>query len=66
MRPFRRVPVASRLMPSAAVGSAAVVWDDALLAYDLGGQHPLDPVRLDLTMRLARALGVLDLSLIHI
>ncbi|MGH3899514.1 MAG: acetoin utilization protein AcuC [Pseudonocardiaceae bacterium] len=39
---------------------AAVVWDDALLGYDLGGRHPLDPIRLDLTIRLARSLGVLD------
>lgn len=38
----------------------AVVWDESLLAYDLGGQHPLHPVRLDLTMKLARLLGVLD------
>ncbi|MGQ0719088.1 MAG: acetoin utilization protein AcuC [Pseudonocardiales bacterium] len=39
---------------------AAVVWDEAFLGYDLGGRHPLDPIRLDLTIRLARALGVLD------
>jgi acetoin utilization protein AcuC len=38
----------------------AVVWDEAFLGYDLGGRHPLDPVRLDLTIRLARSLGVLD------
>lgn len=38
----------------------AVVWDESVLDYDLGGQHPLRPVRLDLTMRLARSLGVLD------
>lgn len=38
----------------------AVVWDEALLGYDLGGRHPLDPIRLDLTIRLARSLGVLD------
>jgi acetoin utilization protein AcuC len=38
----------------------AVVWDDALLGYDLGGSHPLHPIRLDLTMRLARELKVLD------
>lgn len=38
----------------------AVVWDDSVLGYDLGGQHPLHPVRLDLTMRLARSLGLLD------
>ncbi|PSL56324.1 acetoin utilization protein AcuC [Saccharothrix carnea] len=39
---------------------AAVVWDESFLGYDLGGDHPLNPVRLDLTVRLARALGVLD------
>ncbi len=38
----------------------AVVWDSALLGYDLGGEHPLHPIRLELTMRLASALGVLD------
>ncbi len=38
----------------------AVVWDERLLGYDLGGAHPLHPVRLDLTIRLARSLGVLD------
>ncbi|HEX5598045.1 MAG TPA: acetoin utilization protein AcuC [Micromonosporaceae bacterium] len=36
-----------------------VVWDEALLAYDLG-EHPLDPVRVELTMALARELGILD------
>jgi acetoin utilization protein AcuC len=38
----------------------AVVWDPALLKYDLGGDHPFNPVRLDLTIRLASELGVLD------
>ena len=37
----------------------AVVWDEALLGYTMGGDHPLHPVRLDLTMRLADSLGVL-------
>jgi acetoin utilization protein AcuC len=37
-----------------------IVWDEALLGYDLGGRHPLNPIRLDLTIRLARSLGVLD------
>ena len=41
-------------------GSAAVVWDDGYLEYDLGADHPLNPVRLALTMALARPLGVLD------
>ncbi|HET8657836.1 MAG TPA: acetoin utilization protein AcuC [Micromonosporaceae bacterium] len=36
-----------------------VVWDEALLSYNLG-DHPLDPVRLELTVALARELGVLD------
>ncbi|MER7116879.1 acetoin utilization protein AcuC [Saccharomonospora azurea] len=39
---------------------SAVVWDPALLAYKLGDDHPFNPVRLDLTIRLATALGVLD------
>lgn len=39
---------------------AAVVWDPVLLGYDLGGDHPFNPVRLELTIRLATDLGVLD------
>ncbi len=42
-------------------GSAGVVFDESLTAYDFGPGHPLAPIRVDLTMRLARALGVLDL-----
>jgi acetoin utilization protein AcuC len=37
-----------------------VIWDDGFTAYDFGPDHPMGPVRLDLTTRLARALGVLD------
>jgi acetoin utilization protein AcuC len=40
--------------------SVAVVWDESLLGYTMGGEHPMHPVRLDLTMRLADSLGVLD------
>lgn len=40
--------------------SATVVWTPEFLDYQLSDTHPLDPIRLDLTMRLARALGVLD------
>jgi len=40
--------------------AVAVVWDDALLGYTMGGEHPMHPVRLDLTVRLADSLGVLD------
>ncbi len=37
-----------------------IVWSPALLGYDFGPQHPMAPLRLDLTFRLARDLGVLD------
>jgi acetoin utilization protein AcuC len=40
--------------------SAGVVWDEALLGYDMGQDHPLNPVRLALTIGLATQLGVLD------
>ena len=40
-------------------GATAVVWDESLLGYDMG-DHPLNPVRVELTMALARELGVLD------
>ena len=40
--------------------TAAIVWTPEFFGYDLGGDHPLDPVRLDLTMRLATGLGVLE------
>ncbi|GAA4948720.1 acetoin utilization protein AcuC [Actinoplanes utahensis] len=39
--------------------TTAVVWDSALLDYDMG-DHPLNPVRVELTMALARDLGILD------
>lgn len=46
--------------------SVAVVWDDALTAYDFGSDHPLAPVRVELTMALARTLGVLDRPTVRI
>src|SRR4051794_33317592 len=42
-------------------GPALVVFDDELTRYDFGLGHPMAPIRVDLTMRLARSLGVLDL-----
>src|SRR5215218_5855489 len=42
-----------------AVTDSLVMWSDELLDYDLG-DHPLDPVRVELTIALARELGVLD------
>ncbi len=38
-----------------------VVYDDELTRYDFGFGHPMAPVRVDLTIRLARSLGLLDL-----
>jgi acetoin utilization protein AcuC len=40
--------------------SLHVFWDDRLTSYDFGPQHPMNPVRVDLTMALARDLGVLE------
>ena len=37
-----------------------VAWDDRLAGYDFGPGHPLAPVRIELTMALARELGVLS------
>ena len=37
-----------------------VAWDDRLAGYDFGPSHPLAPVRVELTIELARQLGVLD------
>lgn len=36
-----------------------VSWDERLVDYDFGPQHPLAPIRVKLTMELARAFGVL-------
>jgi len=35
-----------------------VAWDDRLAGYDFGVGHPMPPVRLELTIELARALGL--------
>jgi acetoin utilization protein AcuC len=40
-------------------GRACVVFDKTLTDYDFGPTHPMSPVRVDLTMRLADDLGVL-------
>ncbi|MCW8221285.1 acetoin utilization protein AcuC, partial [Streptomyces griseolus] len=39
-------------------GRARLMWDDAVTGYDFGESHPMDPVRLDLTMGLVRAYGL--------
>jgi acetoin utilization protein AcuC len=40
--------------------SVAVVWDEALRAYDFGPGHPLASIRVQLAMRLAREFGLLE------
>ena len=35
-----------------------VAWDDQLTAYDFGARHPMTPVRVELTIELARAFGL--------
>jgi acetoin utilization protein AcuC len=37
-----------------------MAWDDRLTRYDFGPGHPLAPIRVELTVELARAFGVLD------
>jgi acetoin utilization protein AcuC len=39
-----------------------VVWDSAMTAYNFGHSHPMAPERMELTARLARSLGLLDLD----
>ncbi len=40
-------------------GPACVVFDPTLTDYDFGPTHPMSPIRVDLTVMLARELGVL-------
>lgn len=44
-------------MPACSARST-VVFDSLLTGYDFGPHHPMSPVRVDLTVRLAEALGV--------
>ncbi|MFI8521291.1 acetoin utilization protein AcuC [Streptomyces sp. NPDC085481] len=39
-------------------GRALLMWDEAVTGYDFGPEHPMDPVRLELTMGLVRAYGL--------
>ncbi|WP_426996876.1 acetoin utilization protein AcuC [Pseudarthrobacter sp. N5] len=43
-----------------------VVWDTAMLAYNFGPGHPMAPERMELTERLARSLGLLDLEHVNV
>src|SRR5919112_3782667 len=39
---------------------ACAVYDESLTSYNFGPAHPMNPVRVDLTVALAGELGVLD------
>ncbi|MBT2483024.1 acetoin utilization protein AcuC [Streptomyces sp. ISL-94] len=39
-------------------GRGLLMWDEAVTRYDFGPSHPMDPVRLALTMGLVRAFGL--------
>ncbi|MEV4439996.1 acetoin utilization protein AcuC [Streptomyces sp. NPDC049577] len=39
-------------------GRAQIMWDEAVTGYDFGPGHPMDPVRLALTMRMVEAYGL--------
>jgi len=47
-------------------GDFTLAWDDRLTGYDFGPGHPLAPVRVELTMALARDLGVLALPSVSV
>ena len=39
-------------------GSLTLAWDERLTGYDFGPGHPLAPVRVELTIALAREFGL--------
>jgi len=43
-------------------GSLHLTWDESFTAYDFGPFHPMAPMRVDLTIRLAREFGLLSRS----
>jgi acetoin utilization protein AcuC len=53
-----------RVVPEA--HGCSVPWDDRLVGYDFGASHPLNPVRVELTIALARELGVLALPTVSL
>jgi acetoin utilization protein AcuC len=48
------------------VEALRLVWDEAFTAYDFGDEHPMHPIRLELTARLAEELGLLDAAGVHV
>jgi acetoin utilization protein AcuC len=45
-------------VPASGCGPSCVVFDESLTDYDFGPTHPMNPVRVDLTMQLAQSLGI--------
>ncbi len=43
----------------------ALIWQDGGLDYDFGPQHPLKPIRVELTVSLIRACGFTDDARVH-
>lgn len=43
-----------------------VVWDDAVTGYNFGPSHPMHPLRLDLTAKLAMDFGLCDADNVHV
>jgi acetoin utilization protein AcuC len=39
---------------------ARVVWDQSFTSYDFGSEHPMNPLRLDLTARMCNAFGLFE------
>jgi acetoin utilization protein AcuC len=52
--------------PTSPARQAIVAWDPDLTAYDFGPSHPMSPIRLDLTSRLCRAMGLFDLPQVQV
>src|SRR5688500_9218744 len=55
-----RAPGGSNVRHMECAGPTSVVFDPTLTEYNFGPTHPMSPVRVDLTMRLADELGVLE------
>src|SRR6478609_3943468 len=64
--PAGRRPIRPITKPASSVRAmeptcrACLVYDESLTAYDFGPAHPMNPIRVDLTVALADGLGVLD------
>lgn len=43
-----------------------LVWDESFTRYDFGEAHPMSPIRLELTARLIRDLGLLSQAGVHV